>query len=335
MLDISYTLDNPLEEFLQLSSAIGGNVQSNKWTFDNAYAKGYMEYYELDKGLFLYLYNDIAFQPISISRLPAAQNTCFIINYDLSGADVSVNSSRAFSELGANSFDGILFASSKTKAMFKQPLNKQIKGVKIVFHKNWIENHAGAGNDDENQLILNLLEADHPIYLYEYIDFRSLELVKEIFLGSLNAPFLKIKLLAYTIELLHIFFSRIIRREYKLNHKFHYTDLGNIFEARELLIGDFSQHCPTISVLAQKASMSETKFTKMFKNVFGQSTYRYYQTSRMRKAYSLLESGKFSAQEVAELIGYQHPGKFSEAFKKQYNRSPKEILSDKSILEQN
>jgi AraC-like DNA-binding protein len=80
--------------------------------------------------------------------------------------------------------------------------------------------------------------------------------------------------------------------------------------------------------------MSESKFQKLFKQVFGQPVYQNFQTLRMRQALHLLEIGKMSISEVSLQVGYLHSGKFSEAFFKQFGFLPhdtKKHLSSSTI----
>ena len=60
MIKASYALVHPLEEFKQLSEYLWGKIKQNKWTYDNSLIKGYTEFYELSKGLYLYVYETFA-----------------------------------------------------------------------------------------------------------------------------------------------------------------------------------------------------------------------------------------------------------------------------------
>jgi hypothetical protein len=65
-----YQLGHPLSEFKQLSAYLGGEINHNRWFYDNDLVKGYMEFYELADGLFLYIYEPHAQQKIKVTRLP-------------------------------------------------------------------------------------------------------------------------------------------------------------------------------------------------------------------------------------------------------------------------
>lgn len=323
MKTVKYQLGHPMSEFRQLSAHLGGEIKLNKWSYDNDLIKGYMEYYELAEGLFLYAYETHALQKIKVTRLPNQDETYFIINHDISGIDITVHSGIPINIYGSAAFDGIFLASSQIKASFIWPVTKQI-GVKIVIHKEWIARHFDIRNNNERLLVKYLLEQNNPVYLFEYMDSKSLSVVKDIFHAKSSPGFLSIKLLYCTLQLVEIFFSRIANREQSSYQKFHYSDLDRIFDAQQKMIVDFSKPCPSVDELSRIANMSQSKFQKLFKQVFGQSVYQYFQTSRMRQALHLLETGKMTISEVAMKVGYIHAGKFSEMFYKQFGFLPNE-----------
>ncbi|MDX9695715.1 MAG: helix-turn-helix transcriptional regulator [Bacteroidales bacterium] len=332
MIVASFTLAHPLEEFRQLSEYLGGEIERNKWSYDNCFIKGYTEFYELSEGLFLYIYETYAQQKIMVNRLPNLDETYFIINFDISGIDISVDSGIPINTYGSAVFDGIFLASSQIKASFIWPLTKQT-GAKIIIHKKWIEQFFCFNHDKNLPIIQYLMNQNKPVYLFEYMDSKSLSIVKEIFNIKLSPDFLKIKLLTCTLQLIEVFFSRINDREQTTYQKFHHTDLDKIFNAQQKLILDFSKPYLSIKELADIAGMSISKFQKLFKQVFGQSVYQNYQSLRMRQALHLLETSKMNIFEVSIQVGYKHAGKFSEAFYKQFGYQPNE--AKKNITNKN
>jgi hypothetical protein len=72
-----YQLGHPISEFKQLSAYLGGEINHNRWFYDNDLVKGYMEFYELADGLFLYVYETHAQQKIKVTRLPNKDSRFF------------------------------------------------------------------------------------------------------------------------------------------------------------------------------------------------------------------------------------------------------------------
>jgi AraC-like DNA-binding protein len=84
--------------------------------------------------------------------------------------------------------------------------------------------------------------------------------------------------------------------------------------------------------------MGTTKFKRFFKRTFGMSCYQYHLRARMNFAKELLDSGLYTASEVAFRVGYLNQGHFSKIFKLYYNSLPSEyrrnILVKREMEEQ-
>jgi AraC-like DNA-binding protein len=80
---------------------------------------------------------------------------------------------------------------------------------------------------------------------------------------------------------------------------------------KKFLIGD----------LCTKHSISETKLTKGFKELFGITIYRYHLEKCMEYARDEFKKGA-SVRELATLFDYSSIGSFSRAFRKVYPRPP-------------
>ena len=94
----------------------------------------------------------------------------------------------------------------------------------------------------------------------------------------------------------------------------------------EAILNSPGKSPPTISRLAQRASMTNAKLSHAFKQVYGTSIYNYYQNQRMQKAYELLSSKNFTVKEVSEKLGYTNLSNFVLAFTRQFDSSPKSLL---------
>lgn len=83
-------------------------------------------------------------------------------------------------------------------------------------------------------------------------------------------------------------------------------------------------HLPmTIGELAKKVQLSEAKFKKAFKEVYGMAPYSYLISVRMEKAKTLLLQGK-SIKSISFLLGYKTESNFCKAFRKSFHTSPRE-----------
>ncbi len=102
-----------------------------------------------------------------------------------------------------------------------------------------------------------------------------------------------------------------------------YTALMNI---HQLLINNYQQEFPSIQLLSRWALMSESKFKKLFKKVFGSGPFEYYQKNRMQKARELILDGQYSISQIGNMLGYQNLSNFSCSFKKEFAVLPSNVL---------
>ncbi len=77
-----------------------------------------------------------------------------------------------------------------------------------------------------------------------------------------------------------------------------------------------------IREIAAGFSISPSTLNKYFKAVYGEYIPSFVRTTRMEMAARLLRNCELSVGIIAGKTGYQHPGKFSQAFKKYYGMSP-------------
>jgi AraC-like DNA-binding protein len=78
--------------------------------------------------------------------------------------------------------------------------------------------------------------------------------------------------------------------------------------------------------LSRVAAMSPTKLKKLFKAVYGEAIYSFFQKHRMKHAAELLLTKEFTVKEVGSKLGYANLSNFTLAFKKEFNRLPSEFL---------
>ena len=90
---------------------------------------------------------------------------------------------------------------------------------------------------------------------------------------------------------------------------------------------DITEHWsenPRLKDLSQKYGIGLTVMKDCFKAVYGKPIYAFQKEYKMQKAAQLLHTTEKSITEIASLIGYENPNKFSSAFKNTFGCSPRE-----------
>ncbi|MFD1631166.1 AraC family transcriptional regulator [Pseudopedobacter beijingensis] len=102
------------------------------------------------------------------------------------------------------------------------------------------------------------------------------------------------------------------------------SDIFKIEKARKILDVNFTNP-PTIKELSREVSLNEFKLKKTFKEYLDTTIYDYVTRIRMEKAKEYLLQENMNIYEIALKVGFKHPPAFSNAFRKYFGISPKEI----------
>lgn len=80
----------------------------------------------------------------------------------------------------------------------------------------------------------------------------------------------------------------------------------------------------SVATLAAEVGMSRSPFAARFKTLAGEPPLAYLTRWRMDLAASLMQSEKLTLREMADRVGYESEAAFSKAFKRYFNRSPRD-----------
>ncbi len=121
-------------------------------------------------------------------------------------------------------------------------------------------------------------------------------------------------------------FARLLARETQTHRPVHRADAGQLERVRVAVIADLSVP-PRLPELAGLAGMSLSKLTDLYKQVFGDSIYDYFQKARMDKAGHLLRQGGYSVSETGHMLGFSNLSHFGRLFEKHHGITPKRFAA--------
>lgn len=84
-----------------------------------------------------------------------------------------------------------------------------------------------------------------------------------------------------------------------------------------------------MAFMTDKMAMSHSTFYRKVKALTGMSANEYIKKAKLRHSMTLLKKGEYSIAEVAILAGFNNLGNFRESFKREFGKSPSEILKGK------
>lgn len=155
---------------------------------------------------------------------------------------------------------------------------------------------------------------------------RSDPVIEHIFSELYNVP-LKIKHEYFRIKVLELllFLDALELSDHKEERPYFYKgQVEKIKAIKALLVSDLTKNY-TIEELSERFDIALTPLKNCFKSVYGSPIFTYMRTYRMNYAASLLKSNReLKITEIAGMVGYDSPSKFSAAFRQEMGKTPLE-----------
>lgn len=181
-----------------------------------------------------------------------------------------------------------------------------------------------------SQLLQSLLQNTKPL-LFEQVVYPSLQkIVDEIIAEPAGKTFKLFFLRVKAEELICRLLMELEKREERHLYPLNSNDIKTIYKVRERMLEHLDVP-PVIHNLALFAGMSPTKLKRLFRQVFGNSIFSYYQQRRMEEAARLLREEKMPVSAVGYQLGFTNLSHFSSLFKEHLGMKPKQyskILTD-------
>jgi AraC-like DNA-binding protein len=163
------------------------------------------------------------------------------------------------------------------------------------------------------------------MYHFVPMNFSCRQALLEAITTPLNTPFYILSLRTRLFELTDYFFRQYfykIEKRMQPNNSKVQKELELLTELDMAITESFNKELPKLEEVAKSVFMSTAKFKTLFKKMYGQSFYDYYNTSKLNKARKEIMSGLHSIKEVAYKYGYKDVSNFSTAFKNCFHFSP-------------
>lgn len=180
------------------------------------------------------------------------------------------------------------------------------------------------GPEQHDSPICEVMQSRNTFLFMETMDAAEQEIVKLLSetreSNELNNFYFRNKVQ----ELIFLLFSKLLKREQGVQRPIHQNDTTKLLAVRDIILGDLAT-LPLLQDLARRIGMSETKMKQLFKQVYGDTIYNYYQRVRMKEAARLLKQEGLSVAETGRQLGFSNLSHFSRVFEKQHGIKPKKF----------
>ncbi|MDR2805698.1 MAG: AraC family transcriptional regulator [Dysgonamonadaceae bacterium] len=179
------------------------------------------------------------------------------------------------------------------------------------------------GLSEKSPVLQSLLRNTQPL-LFEQMIYPSLQkIVDEIITEPVGEAFELFFLRIKAEELICRLLMELEKRDEKHLYALNIHDIQAIYKVKEQML-DHPETPPVINELAACAGMSASKLKRLFKQIFGNSIFSYYQAFRMKEAARLLKEEKLSVSEAGYRLGFTNLSHFSRVFQEHLGMKPKQ-----------
>lgn len=215
----------------------------------------------------------------------------------------------------------VLIATSRVNTDEVISIHTNTATINIEMDANYLN---GLFNLSEKSPVLQSLLRNTQPLLFEQIIYPSLQkIVDEIVTEQDNETFELFFLRIKAEELVCRLLMELEKRDEKHLYALNIHDIQTIYKVKEQML-EHLETPPVIKELAVYANMSPSKLKRLFRQIFGNSIFSYYQQCRMKEAARLLKEEKLSVSDVGYQIGFTNLSHFSRVFKEHIGMKPKQ-----------
>lgn len=200
------------------------------------------------------------------------------------------------------------------------PAGKKINSIVITVYADYLKELL---NPKTGMTLLQMVTSGNQPFLFEEIISPQIqevaaEIIKANPAKELQNLFYKIK----TEELIYLLFEELLKRQETTLHTLNGADVKRLYEVKDKILSNIDTP-PIIAELVKLSGMSESKLKRLFKQIFGNSIFNYYQSFRMKEAMYLFKEEKLSVSEVGYRLGFSNLSHFTRLFERHIGVKPK------------
>lgn len=215
----------------------------------------------------------------------------------------------------------VLIGTSRMNTDVLIPVDTRTAAINIEVDANYL--NGLFSSSEKSPVLQSLLQNSQPL-LFEQMIYPALQkIVDEIVAGPVDEIFELFFLRVKAEELICRLLMELEKRGDKHLYDLNSHDIQAIYKVKEQLLEHLDTP-PVITKLAVGAAMSPTKMQRLFRQIFGDSIFSYYQGFRMREAARLLKEEKLSVSEVGYRLGFTNLSHFTRVFAAHTGMKPKQ-----------
>ena len=215
----------------------------------------------------------------------------------------------------------VLIATSNMNTEVLIPIDTNTASINIEVDANYLNELFDLS--EKSPVLQSLLQNTQPL-LFEQMIYPSLQkIVDEIVSESVDPTFELFYRRVRAEELICRLLMELEKRDEQKLYALNTIDIQATYKVKEQILKHLETP-PVINELAVCANMSPSKLKRLFKQIFGNSIFSYYQEFRMQEAARLLTEEKLSVSDVGYKLGFTNLSHFSRVFEEHIGMKPKQ-----------
>jgi len=200
------------------------------------------------------------------------------------------------------------------------PANKKINSIVVTVHADYLKELL---KPKRGNILLQMITSGSLPFLFEelippQIQEVATEIVRANPAKELQGFYYKLK----AEELIYLLFVELLKRQNTPLQTLNVNDIKMVYKIKDQILSNIDAP-PIIAELVKSSGMSESKLKRVFKQVFGNSIFNYYQSFRMKEAAYLIKEGNLSVSEVGYRLGFSNLSHFTRLFETHIGMKPK------------
>jgi AraC-like DNA-binding protein len=302
----------------RLAQQLGTEIKNRRLEIPSSFGKGYCAGYVFNENIRLLISNYELNEVIAIEN-PEVNASGRMIFFKFQNIfPIPENLS---AEMQLKAIPSVLVATSRMNTDDIISIHTNTATINIEVDANYLNNLFDLS--EKSPVLQSLLRNAQPL-LFEQIIYPSLQkIVDEIMTETVDITFELFFMRIKAEELVCRLLMELEKRDEKHLYALNSHDIQTIYKVKELVLERLDTP-PVIKQLAAYANMSPTKLKRLFKQIFGNSIFSYYQVFRMKEAANLLKEEKLSVSDVGYKLGFINLSHFSRVFKEHIGMKPKQ-----------
>lgn len=182
-------------------------------------------------------------------------------------------------------------------------------------------------NDSGNNYLIQTLVAGSESFLFEEIISPQIQdLAAEIVNANIIEPLHRLYFRSKAEQLIYLLLVELLKRDQISIGAINNADIKTIYRVRNKILENIDEP-PKLEDIVLFSGMSKSKLQVLFKQVFGNSIYNYYQSYRMRQAADMIREEHISVSEVGYRMGFSNMSHFTRMFERHIGVKPKKYAT--------